>query len=111
MKYIKINAENKTVELKTFPEGRSKLEVMQEEVGGLIEVFATHKNSDTIYCNEEFLYSNLPYGFMVDNRPVIGNAIVCGHDPETGETVDVKSSDFDIALNITFGSILNLQVQ
>lgn len=111
MKYIKINAANKTVELKTFPEGKDRLKVMQSEVGGLIEPFLTHENHDTIYCNEEFLYSDLPYGFMISDRPVIGNAIVCGQDSETGETVDVKSSELEIALDIKFGSILSLQLK
>lgn len=72
------------------------LDDMQRAVEGLIELVHAGR-TDTgepvdLYVNEEFLQSGFDYGFILKQddklRPFLGNGLVTGNDPKTGNRKD-----------------------
>jgi hypothetical protein len=79
------------------------LDSFQNEVGGYIELVPyPGRNDVTVYINEEGKLIGLPANVIatVILKPrlddiIVGNAVICGFDPETGETTDIPEDLFD----------------
>lgn len=99
MRYIKIDAENQLITEGYFSSDvKTRLKEMQELVGGYIEaVHPMQPNNDTLFVNEEGLFEGYQHGFYWGSLPLMGNGIVCGFDPKTGDTIACKSSVGEIS--------------
>jgi len=85
MRAIFINAKNRTVEeINLNP--KNTLKSLQECVEGLIELAVRFDNRDDLFINEEGLLIQFPYGFLYGNYVFVGNGVIAGHNPRTGET-------------------------
>lgn len=67
----------------------------QRAVGGLIETVELEDGRHDLIVNEEGLIIRLPLNqlaSMIGRRPLVGNAVLVGFDPRTGENVDVDEN-------------------
>jgi hypothetical protein len=103
MRAFTINAKARQIVEAELPEA-NQLQAMQAAVGGMIEPAYEFENGDTVYVNEEGLFGDRSHWFEVEDahQPFVGNAIVCGFDPETGETIDAKSTLDEVKRAVTF---------
>jgi hypothetical protein len=46
--------------------------------------------NDCIYVDDEGLINGTKYGFMFNGEPLMGNGIILGVNPETGETLSAE---------------------
>lgn len=67
----------------------NKLHLLQELVGGHIEVvpYPYHKNT-VIICNEEGLINDMPYNCQLGEHYLFGTILICGVDGEEFCDVD-----------------------
>ena len=67
----------------------NKLHLLQELVGGYIEVvpYPYHKNT-VIICNEEGLINDMPYNCCLGEHYLFGTILICGVDGEEFCDVD-----------------------
>lgn len=103
MRAIFINAEKKQItEIQLDP--ADTLAGMQKCVGGLIEVASSDiKTNDDLFVNEESAINGTKFGFTFGKVPFLGNGIICGHDPKTGDTVEAKTGLIRAATLVEFG--------
>lgn len=102
MRYIKIDSRQRTV-LEAFFDKGDVLPQMQKQVGGLIEpVHIKIENNDTLFVNEEGLFMGWRHGFYWHGLRLMGDGIICGFDPKTGDTVAVRSNPVDFLEDIHF---------
>ena len=103
-KAYKIDSDNRTVtEIFILGTGSERLQQLQQEVGGHIEVAAYLENNDAVYVNEEGMYC-LPedkgwFWFEGNYQPNIGDGLVVGTDSE-GRDADPKSTLEEIKAKI-----------
>lgn len=106
-----IDAANREVrEIRLSSNESEQLSQAQEIVGGYIESAVRLPNEDTIFVNDEGLLTEPEHFFLVAGypKPLAGNGIIMGADPETGETANVKTSLETLAKNVSFASVHEL---
>lgn len=105
MRAIKIDSLNKIVSEIEIDEENS-LSGMQGVVDGLIEFAFELKNGDTLFVNEEGLFSATTF-FEIKgaHQPFAGNGVIVGTNFSTGETVDAESSLDEIRSMVSFLSV------
>jgi hypothetical protein len=103
---ILIDAKARTITESEIPDGAT-LDAMQSAVGGSIETAFEFPNHDTVFVNEEGLLGPMPDWFEVKggHQPFVGNGIVCGFDPDSGDTIAAKSTIEEIRAAVTFKSL------
>jgi hypothetical protein len=107
MKMYIIDAENRT-----FREAENTgLESLQGVVGGYIETAFNFPNDDCAYVNEEGLYQGYQFGFMIKgaHQPFMGNGVVVGSNPRTGDDADVKMSLPELQAQVKFLSLQDMR--
>ena len=113
MKAYKIDSKANLVFEIDLPSGKELLKAMQDVVGGYIEhgyfLDSTDEIQNVIYVDEEGAFK-YDYGFSVDGalQPFLGNGLICGLNPNTGEIVDVTFPLTKIAEILNFGSMLKI---
>lgn len=102
MKAIFINAEEKTVEVVEVGEG---IQDIYKLIGCQCFTGAgQYENGDYVYADDEGLFGT-PTAFVqlgsVNPQPIAGNVLILGTG-EDGESVDVKTSIYDIMGEVVF---------
>lgn len=92
MKALKIDSANRTV---TEIELGNGLQPIYDAIGNGCGTFTCPvrlPNNDMIYCDDEGLYHPFAGGFTFFdwNYPIVGNALIIGHNNE-GKSIDVKT--------------------
>ena len=61
------------------------------------------ENEDTLYCDDEGLLKGPENFFLLDSypQPIAGNGLILGCDEE-GESIDAKTSIFELSNRVTF---------
>jgi hypothetical protein len=114
LKAFAIDSEKEEVHEVMLPENDElRLAMAQECVGGLIETAYELDNNDTFYCNEEGMFLNYQKAFEVKgaHQPFLGNGIVMGFNPRTGETVGAKSTIEEIQQLVSFTTLRELKLR
>jgi hypothetical protein len=77
---------------------------IQDQIGcRCFTVAAIFDNGDTLYVDDEgYLNSEVMRGFSYDGQFFAGNGLLLGGDDKTGESVDVKTSELDVAGSTNF---------
>lgn len=85
------------------------LDDIYQSIGNGCDTFACpimFKNHDTMYVDDNGLYSNTE-GIIMDgwDYPILGNVLIMGTDIETGDSVDVKTTIEELRGKIKFVGI------
>jgi hypothetical protein len=77
---------------------------IQDQIGCRCFAIATIlENGDTLFVDDEgYLNSEVVHGFFYGGQFFAGNGLLLGGDDETGESVDVKTSELDVAGSTNF---------
>ena len=70
----------------------------------LIQVGTYLANEDVVYVDEEGLYGDTSAWFVIEggHQPFVGNGLVIGTNPRTGEDVDAVATVEDIKSKVKF---------
>lgn len=105
MNVILIDTENQTIK---SIELKGKLQEYYNLIGNgcnLVEIAHRFENEDVIFVDEEGLFNDHKFGFVIGGNPYIGNGIVVG-TTENGESKDCVSTEDEIRNQIFFTSII-----
>lgn len=76
---------------------------LQKKVGcDLFTVADTLANEDTLYVDDEGLINGTKTSFVWRGQLLMGNGVLLGSDPDTGESADVKTSLNSVSRMVTF---------
>ena len=56
----------------------------------MLQVYPYKVNDNDIWCDENALFNDYSYDFVIDNYIVHGSAVIQGFDADTGESLDVS---------------------
>jgi hypothetical protein len=112
MKAILIDVKNQEVREVEIEKGlRAIYDVMDVSI---ITTATYLPNGDCIYCDDEGLFKVNAESMFFDvgaHQPFIGNGLVVGTNPKTGNTVNPKSTVEEIRNLVKFKSIFQVQAE
>jgi len=114
MKAILIDVQNETVHQVDLDDNNI-LHSWYKEIGcQMVEVAHYFNDKDSIMVDEEGLFtmSDDSKFFSVEggHQPFIGNGLVVGYEPMTGESVDVHISVEEVRAKVKFHNMIEVQM-